>query len=93
MFYRRKELFRFTFETPEIATVHSQSSTYSFDLMNISPRGLRLFSTVRFEEYSSEEVIQLNVTLFKKDMQIDTKIVWTCPSRHGTLIGLHFFKK
>ena len=92
VFYRRKESFRFTFESPEISTVHFQSNAYIFDLMNISPRGARLFSTVRFEEYSSEEVIQLNVTLFKKEMQIEANIVWTRPSRDGTLIGLQFLK-
>ena len=92
MFYRRKESFRFTFESPEIATVQFQSNTYTFDLMNISPRGARLFSTVRFEEYSSEDVIQLSVTLFKIEMHIEAAIVWTRPSRDGTLIGLQFSK-
>ena len=60
--------------------------------MNISPRGARLFSTVRFEEYLLDEVIQLSVTLFKKEMQIEANIVWTRPSRDGTLIGLQFLK-
>ena len=92
MFYRRKESFRFTFESPEIATVYFQSNTYTFDLINISPRGARLFSTIRIGEYSSEDVIQLNVTLFKKEMQIEANVVWTRPSRDGTLIGLHFLK-
>ena len=92
MFYRRKESFRFTFESPEIATVYFQSNTYTFDLINISPRGARLFSTIRIGEYSSEDVIQLNVTLFKKEMQIEANVVWTRPSRDGTLIGLQFLK-
>jgi len=96
LYYRRKESFRFTFEPTETATLQitgneSESSIYTCDLVDISPGGARLFTTARFDQYSSTNV-QLMFTLFKKELTVAAEMVWKRPSRNGTLIGLQFLQ-
>lgn len=96
LFYRRKESFRFTFDSPETAMLQfsgneSDSSIFTCDLVDISPGGARLFTIARFDQYSPT-AIQLMFTLFKKELTIEAEIVWKRPSRNGTLIGLQFLK-
>ena len=96
LFYRRKESFRFTFDPPETAMLQftgndSESSIYTCDLVDISPGGARLFTTFRFDQYSSTNA-QLKFTLFKKELCVAAEMVWKRPSRNGTLIGLQFLK-
>lgn len=95
MQYRRKESFRFTFDTPQAAVVQLQVNdsnrlSYSCDLIDISSRGARLFSPIRLDEYTDDVIVQLVVTLFKKELVIPGEIVWKRPSKDGTLFGMHF---
>lgn len=96
LFYRRKESFRFTFDPSETAMLQftgseSDATTYTCDLVDISPGGARLFASARLNQYSSTNV-QLMFTLFKKELTVEAEMVWKRPSRDGTLIGLQFFK-
>lgn len=95
MQYRRKESFRFTFDTPQSAVVQLRANessrlTYTCDLIDISAGGARLFSPIRLDEYTSEEIVELVVILFKKELVIPGEIAWKRPSRDGTLFGMHF---
>ena len=95
MQYRRKESFRFTFDTPQSAVVQLRASesnrlTYTCDLIDISSGGARLFSPIRLDEYTSDGNVELVVTLFKKELVIPGEIVWKRPSKDGTLFGMHF---
>lgn len=95
MQYRRKESFRFTFDVPQPAVFQlrgNQSNPIknTCDLIDISACGARLFSPIRLDEYPSDEIVELVVTLFKKEILIPSEIVWMRPSKDGTLFGMHF---
>lgn len=95
MQYRRKESFRFTFDTPQSAIVQLRANesnrlSYTCDLIDISARGARLFSPIRLDEYTTDVIGEMVVTLFKKELVILGEIVWKRPSKDGTLFGMHF---
>jgi hypothetical protein len=63
---------------------------YPCELIDISARGARLFFPVRIEEYTSNVLAEMVVTLFKKELVIPGELVWKRPSKDGTLFGMQF---
>ncbi|ARI78347.1 PilZ domain-containing protein [Halobacillus mangrovi] len=97
MRYRRQETLRYSFETPPPARFklikggekHVHSSTGKGQVIDISPGGMKLFTTVHIP---SEKKVQLFVhtAIAQVDLSFTADVVWENQVNDGYHYGLDF---
>lgn len=99
MRYRRHETLRYTFETPppasfkliKVGEKHVHSSTGAGQVIDISPGGMKLFTTVHIP---SEKKVQLFVhtSIAYVNLSFTADVVWGNQVKDGYHYGLDFIE-
>ncbi|MFC4409547.1 PilZ domain-containing protein [Chungangia koreensis] len=87
MFYKRKEIFRYTFGSPLEAELKMGDENGSCRMIDISPGGAKVFSDNQLTK-GMEVVMQF--VLMQDTITAPGKVVWKQASHEGALYGIDF---
>lgn len=98
MFYKRTEYFRYAFGKPHEARfrivldddTRKVSGVGECTLIDLSPRGAKLFAKYDIPFVGNEVRITMEFTLFKESIDVEGKIVWKKSYDDGYLYGFEF---
>lgn len=98
--FKRKEGFRFAFDQPIKAAfrltkngepIDLQASFVSAEILDISPKGMKITTSFEIDDAMSDEV-QLYIIYCLDTLEIQSygEVVWKRPGGEGFLYGLYF---
>lgn len=98
MNFKRQEGFRFVFNEPIDAMFRlmingaSNNETYDCKILDISPRGIKMFSEAKFGEYLNHTTLQIEVQFVLDVTMIRAtgEIAWSKPYANGNQFGVLF---
>lgn len=89
MFYKRKEIFRYTFGKPLEAELKVVDDDYSCTMIDISPGGAKVYASVHLDRGTN---VEMNFVLLDNIISARGRVVWKEASREGALYGIDFIE-
>lgn len=89
MFYKRKEIFRYTFGSPLEAVLKMGEENGTCNVIDISPGGAKVFSDYALRKGME---VEMQFVLMQDSITAPGKVVWKQASREGALYGIDFYE-
>ena len=101
MNFKRQEGFRFVFNETIDAKFRLKvdgtfnSETYDCEILDVSPRGIKMFSEAKIGEYLDNTTLQIEVQFVLDVTMICAtgEIVWDKPYANGSQLGVQFYPR
>jgi len=89
MFYKRKEIFRYTFGNPLEAVLFVGMEQTKCSMIDISPGGSKVYAECNLSKGTD---VELHFVLLQDTIKASGKVVWKQASRDGALYGIDFIE-